>query len=184
MPDLQMDYMFLGRKDEPGTICIAHAVDIDFGQRIVIRADEGPVEYVIRAICEMLQEIGRKQIIIGTDGEPSARALVVAVSAFREEETVLEMTSKDNSQGIGTVERGSFLVGATARVLRASVEEKLQWKLPLEHPVINWLVRHCGWLLNRFGIGHDGKTSYERATGETLQRRDLRAVRNRLVEGR
>ncbi len=129
LPELHMDYMFLGRKDEPGTICIAHAVDIDFGHRIVIRADKGPVEYVIRAICEMLQEIGRKRIIIRTDGEPSVQALAVAVSAFREEETVLEMTSKDNSQGIGTVERGSFLVGATARVLRASVEEKLQWGL-------------------------------------------------------
>ena len=99
---------------------------------------------MIRAICDMLQEIGRKRIIIRTDGEPSARALAVAVSAFREEETVLEMTSKDNSQGIGTVERGSFLVGATARVLRASVEEKLQWRLPMDHAVINWLVRHCG----------------------------------------
>ena len=67
--------MFLGRKDEPGTICIAHAVDIDFAHRIVIRADKGPVEYVIRAICEMLQEIGRTRIIISTDGEPSVRAL-------------------------------------------------------------------------------------------------------------
>ena len=24
-------------------------------------------------------------------------------------------------------------------------------------------MRHCGWLLNRFGIGHDGKTLSERA---------------------
>ena len=86
LPELHMDYMFLGRKDEPGTICIAHAVDIDFGHRIVIRADKGPVEYVIRAICDMLQEIGRKRIIIRTDGEPSARALAVAASAFRDDE--------------------------------------------------------------------------------------------------
>ena len=138
----------MGRKDEPGTICIAHAVDIDFGHRIVIRADKGPVEYVIRAICEMLQEIGRKRIIIRTDGEPSVRALAVAVSAFREEETVLEMTSKDNSQGIGTVERGSFLVGATARVLRASVEEKLQCPVEASHrPLSNHLAGETLWVV-------------------------------------
>ncbi len=166
MPELHMDYMFLGRNDEPGTICIAHAVDIDFGRRIVIRADRGPVDHVIRAICDMLLEIGRKRIIVRTDGEPSARALAVAASAFREEETVLEMTSKDNSQGIGTVERGSFLAGATARVLRASVEEKLQWRLPMEHPVITRLVMHCGWLPNRFGIGNAGKPPYEGAKGK------------------
>ena len=117
----------------------------------------------------MLSEIGRKRIIIRTDGEPSVRALAVAVAAFREEETVLEMTSKDNIQGIGTVERGNFLVGATARVLRASIEEKLQWRLPMNHAVITWLVRHCGWLLNRFGIGHDGKTPYERAKGKSYR---------------
>ncbi len=68
------------------------------------------MEDVTKAICELLEEIVRKRIVIRTDGEPSVRALAVAVSAFREEETVLEMTSKDNSQGIGTVERGSFLV--------------------------------------------------------------------------
>ncbi len=79
------------------------------------------------------------------------------------------MASKDNSQGIGTVERGGSMVGATARVERASVEEKLQWKLPLEHPVITWLVRHCGCLLNRFGIGHDGKTPYEGAKGTSYK---------------
>jgi hypothetical protein len=161
--------MFLGRKDEPGTVCVAHVVDVDFKYRATLVADKGPVDYVIKGICEMRRDIGRKRIIIRTDGEPAVTKLAEAVAAFRAEETALEMTSKDNSQGIGPVERGNYLVASCARALRSTIEEKLGWRIPIGHPIVSWLIRHCSWLLNRYSVGHDGKTPYERAKGRAYK---------------
>ena len=43
-----------------------------------------------------------------------------------------------------------------------------KWKLdiPYCHPVIGFLVEYAAFLLNRFEVGKDGRTSFERCKGE------------------
>ena len=34
------------------------------------------------------------------------------------------------------------------------------------HPIYPWMVEYAAVVLNRFEVGHDGKTAYERSKGE------------------
>ena len=38
------------------------------------------------------------------------------------------------------------------------------------HPVTTWLVNHCADVINKFKVGSDGKTSYERVKGKPYRR--------------
>ena len=46
-PELHVDYMFMGRRDEKELICALHAIDTEFLARTVIRAD---TDYVFHGI--------------------------------------------------------------------------------------------------------------------------------------
>ena len=51
------------------------------------------------------------------------------------------------------------------RVDKLSFESRLKTKLPCAHPLMTWLVEHCADVLNRFYIGADGRTPYQRLKG-------------------
>ena len=48
------------------------------------------------------------------------------------------------------------------RTLKHELEERLQWKLDVHHPVFSWLVEHAADLLTKFQTGEDGLTPFER----------------------
>ena len=52
------------------------------------------------------------------------------------------------------------------RVLKSHLEGK--WGMPIRaaSAVIPWMMEYSAYLLNRFEVGHDGKTAYERCTGK------------------
>ena len=87
LPELQVDCMFMGRRGEKELICALHAIDTEFLARTVIRADKGPIDFLIHGILEFLSEIGRKRMVIRSDNEPAVKALVQAVALHREDET-------------------------------------------------------------------------------------------------
>ena len=51
IPEIQVDYMFMGRRCVK-LICALHAIDTEFLARVVIRADKGPIGFVISGILE------------------------------------------------------------------------------------------------------------------------------------
>ena len=51
------------------------------------------------------------------------------------------------------------------RVHKLSFESRLKTKLPCAHPLMAWLVEHCADVLNRYNIGVDGRTPYQRLKG-------------------
>ena len=63
------------------------------------------------------------------------------------------MTASKNA--IGEVESQ---VGVT----RLVVQNDFLVRILVTHPITPWLVMHCSFLLNRFQIGHDGRSAYER----------------------
>ena len=46
------------------------------------------------------------------------------------------------------------------RVLKSALEGRWGVKLETGHPAIPWITEHAAVLLNRFEVGHDGKTAY------------------------
>ena len=111
----------MGRRSEKELICALHAIDTEFLARTVIRADKGPIDFVIHGILEFFGEIGRKRIVIRSDNEPAVKALVQAVALHRED--VIEEIPVKSSQSIGCNEHDHFLVGGMARALRIDMEK-------------------------------------------------------------
>ena len=69
----------------------------------------------------------------------------------------------------GMVERGIRSVTAQARVLLSALQARWGLELPIDHPVICYIVEYVAILLNRFEVSADGKTSYERNKGKKAQ---------------
>ena len=52
------------------------------------------------------------------------------------------------------------------RVLKDAFEARLGKKVPSDHAALAWLVEFAAVLINRYEVGHDGKTPYERLRGK------------------
>ena len=51
-------------------------------------------------------------------------------------------------------------------MLKSCLEDKWNVDVKIENSVIPWLVEFAAYLLNRFEVGTDGKTAYERSKGK------------------
>ncbi len=52
------------------------------------------------------------------------------------------------------------------RVPKSPIEEKHKTGTPSDRGIISWMVELAGMLVNRYEVGRDGKTSYERFRGK------------------
>eukprot|EP00974_Lingulodinium_polyedra_P088317 8562742-Lingulodinium_polyedra.AAC.1 len=48
----------------------------------------------------------------------------------------------------------------------SALEERWGVKIGVRHAVLPWLIEYAAFLINRFEVGKDGKTSYERCKGK------------------
>ena len=53
-------------------------------------------------------------------------------------------------------------VEGQVRAMLLALESRLDAKIPVTHHVIAWLVEHAADVLNKFAVGIDGRTAYER----------------------
>ena len=60
-------------------------------------------------------------------------------------------------------------VAAQIRLLKLILESKLQYKIPIGHPIIAWIIEFAPHSLNFFSVGRDGKTPYERLKGRRFR---------------
>ena len=67
-------------------------------------------------------------------------------------------------------------VEGQVRAMLLALESRLDAKIPVTHHVIAWLVEHAADVLNKFAVGIDGRTTYERIKGKKYHRE--------MVEGR
>ena len=56
------------------------------------------------------------------------------------------------------------------RTLRDALETRLHERIEPGHPAIEWLVIHTSDTLNRYRVGTDGKTAYQRRKGKAFKR--------------
>ena len=50
--------------------------------------------------------------------------------------------------------------------MKLALEQRLKAKVPTSHKVMTWLVEHAADTINRFAVGLDGRTAYERIKGK------------------
>ena len=108
--------------------------------------------------------------MVKSDQEPTIKEVVNDVGKLRAAggggKFVIENSPVGASASNGVIERGIQSITGQARVLLDRLEAKWKSKIPYAHPILCYIVEYAASLLNRFEVGHDGKTSYERCKGK------------------
>ena len=171
---VSMDYCFMqGEEDEdpnlPGVLIMwddnhecLWALPVD---------KKGPVDWIVRWIVDKLDEIGYRgqAITLKSDQERSIVALKTAVAAGRVGTSTLIESPVRESQCNGAVEQAVRRWQGQLRTLKGHFEENMNNKLPIAHPLMNWLVIWAGEVLLKYKVRESGRTAYENITGHRVK---------------
>jgi len=152
--------VFLAVKDRKTKAIAAHAMPCKG------RGDGYPVERVVRT----LDEWGRADIALKSDGEPAIKDLERAIKMRRGEDTQLEEAPRGEHQANGEVERAVGEIAGMVRTLKVELEKRIGEKIATMRPIVKWMVEYSGAMVTRFRIGEDGKTAYERLKGRKFKK--------------
>ena len=82
------------------------------------------------------------------------------------EKVLWEESRRGESQTNGLGENAVGLVKRQAESMMSGLSQRMGKTLDTSSPWVYWLVRHAAALINRFQVGSDGKTRYERMRGK------------------
>ena len=88
------------------------------------------------------------------------------MARIREKETVLENSPVGDSKANGVAERAVQAFGE--RVIRESLQQRLQVRIPGNHPLTSWMTEHSADLLNKYQWRR-WETAYRRWKGQDFQ---------------
>ena len=109
-------------------------------------------------------------ICVKSDQEPVIEAVNQQVIANRTAQTLIEHSPVGSSQSNGSIENAVADIEAQIRVGRLALEQNYGVKIPVNHPVVQWLVTYAGFALRCYSVGRDGKTAYQRIRGKRFDR--------------
>ena len=127
---------------------------------------KGPTPYAVKYFANFLKSLGYKRVVMQSDGEPSIVALKTAAADAAGVECVPRESPVGEHQANGLVENACKEIKRQVRVARSALEEKVGRPLSDSDPVLAWLPRHVGDLMNRYKKGTDGRTPESRRTGK------------------
>ena len=169
VPEVHLDYcsirevagedhsVVLVGKDRETKLILAHVVPFKGGD----------TEWVSEQVCRDLLKFGISgDVVFKTDQEPALVDLIKQICALRpSSRSCLTHSGVGDSKRNGLAERAVQSLEEMIRVHKLSFESRLKTKLPCAHPLMAWLVEHCADVLNRYNIGVDGRTPYQRLKG-------------------
>ena len=166
-----MDYCFMGRRqDEVQPILVVRERDTRLTLSFLVREKGASDPYVIRRVLALIREVGLEgeRIIIKTDQESPIRAVVDKVILAREKAATFQEHSPVRSSGsTGVIERAVKEVEMRVRCMKSALDERVGMDVSATSAVLPWMVEYASVLMNRYLVGHDGKTAYERARGKS-----------------
>jgi len=166
--DVHVDYWFM--RDHKGAELIP-ITTIKAGKTKMIKAHivpgKGDVDGAAARIVRDLEDMGMTGVVtLKSDQEPAILDLVKAVRRLRGEGTLVEAAKSRDSQSNGMIERGIQSIEGIVRTMKIALEKRLNRKINCTHPVMSWLIEHGAETLNRYTVGKDGRTPYERMKGK------------------
>ena len=179
IPTVAIDYMFMTdtqREDEEVGMPILVSKDLihkSCGTGMIsarVVPQKGLHAYAVKQLSQDLENLGHSSLIFKSDGEPSIVALKTAVKNERSERIVLETSPVKESKSNGAIENAIQQVQGQVRAVKDCLEGRLNNRLSGSCPVFAWLVIHAAKTLNRYHIGEDGKTAYQRWKGKPFRR--------------
>ena len=122
--------------------------------------------FAVSSLVEDVKWLGYNKIALKSDNEPAIVKLLA--EALRElriqglEQCLEEHPPEYDPQANGSAEVGVKLVKGHFRTVKSCLESKIGFKIPVQHPLVAWLVRHAACLVTWCSKGHDGRTAYQR----------------------
>ena len=173
MQEFHCDWAFPGEEDGSGMLKVL--VGRMRGVKMTlstVHPSRTTGEFIAKRVMAFLRECGCEliDITIKTDQEPVMMSMVENLCRERARKgamrTVVEHSPAYQSRSNGVVERAVQSVEAQMRVIRSSLEDRVEAKIGGNHAVWAWIAEYASYLLNRFEVGKDGKTAYERCKGK------------------
>ena len=164
MPEVHVDYGFLGKEDQAKkTVPVLVAKERESKMMLAAAVPtKSTGRYTQRRMVGFLKEIGclHGDIVIKSDQEAAIKAVVEDLARAKASEgsgrCIIENSPVGSSQSNGMVERGIQSVAAQARVLLSAAQGRWGIEIPIEHPFICYVMEYAAIPLNRFEVGADG----------------------------
>ena len=124
-------------------------------------------EQVVKYFKDILDESGYEgeKITMKTDQEPAMLALKRAVATARSGETVPIESPVRASKSNGRMENAIGVWQGQLRTIKHHAEAKLGRRIEVDGVLFSWLIPFCTQIMNKYRVGPDGRTAYERITG-------------------
>ena len=135
---------------------------------------KGPDEdgYIVDQIVADILWLGYAKVMIRTDNEPAILKLVVealkALKVAGVDQASSEGAVPHDPQTNGAAETAVGTLKGQLRTLQMCLERRLGMKIPVNHPILTWLVRHAAYVRTARVRGSDGQTGYQRARGTSF----------------
>ena len=170
---MHFDFMFMGKEDEPGklmTTLVVKEKKTKMKMASVVPTKSTGVSIIGRVVAFM-KEIGIDAIdvVARSDQEPAVKRLIEEIGRRKGElggRWMVESSPVGASASNGRVERGIQSMQGQVRVMKSCLQEKWEIDIEADHMIMAWMVEYAAHLLNRFEVGKDGKTAYERCKGK------------------
>ena len=166
VPTIMSDYGFMGQDD--GKCLPILCIKDRRTKRVAATFLEakGNTPYGQKFFENFLLSTGYKRVINKSDGEPAMVSLKTKAIESAGIEGVPQESPVGDHQANGEAEAAVRDLKRQVRVLKISLESKLGLQLKDDDPVLAWMPRHAGDLINRYRRGEDGKTPEQRRTGK------------------
>ena len=122
--------------------------------------------FAVQAVAADIESLGYQRIIARGDQEPSLQAFLRRVRSHVRCECVPEQSAEGEPQSNGAAERAVQTIKGLCRTLRDALESNIKGPVPMDSPLMSWLVAHAGAVYRRHQIGADGRTAYYRNKGK------------------
>ena len=171
-PEIHCDYAFFRdrRGDKQNTATVLVVKDRGskaFGANVVPQKGTGD-GFAVKQFDRDIRRFGhRGAVTLRSDGEMAVKDLLNRVAAFRAQRTNVEHSPVGDSRANGMAERAIQSVEKQVRIIKSSTEDNVG-KFGVKHAAFPWLVIHSADVLNKFLVGSDGLTAYERIKGRAF----------------
>ena len=173
VPTISMDYFYFVKPEEgvergPPSIVL---VDDKSGMlKSSVLKQKGVEEWSIKVVKKYVESLGYKKVVMKNDNENAIMALRDEVKKHLQVEVIPEQPPKYDSRTSGRAEHAVQRIEGQFRTLRSALETIIGEKMEAGHPIVEWMVSHAGDTLNRYHIGSDGRTSYQRWKGKAFKK--------------
>ncbi len=127
--------------------------------------------FVVSLVTRSVQWLGHTRLVFKSDNEASLKALIgAAYTALRLKPEEMESITREDapaydSRSNGATEAGVRSIRGLFRTIKLDVENNIGMKIPVDHPIVIWMLEHVALLLSAVVRKEDGTTPWFKVRG-------------------